>query len=40
MWFNLSGDAVSRDGVAQRMTAEQIAEAHRRAREWRPTPEP
>ena len=50
MWANLaalqlSGDdrdrAVrNRDTVAARMTAEQIAEAQRRAREWTPTPEP
>ena len=50
MWFNLaaaqssdffryrSGEA--RDSVAARMTAEEVAEAQRRAREWTPTPEP
>ena len=30
----------ARDALAARMTAEQIAEAQRRAREWTPTPEP
>ena len=30
----------ARDAVANRMTAEQVAEAQRRAREWTPTPEP
>ena len=30
----------ARDAVAERMTADQIAEAQRRAREWKPTPEP
>ena len=30
----------ARDAVAEHMTAEQIAEAQRRAREWTPTPEP
>ena len=30
----------ARDTVEGRMTAEQIAEAQRRAREWTPTPEP
>lgn len=30
----------ARDAVAARMTADQIAEAQRRAREWTPTPEP
>ncbi len=47
MWFNLaaaqsSGEdretyVTSRDTVAARMTADQIAEAQRRAREWTPT---
>ena len=42
MWFNLAGlkgskDArEARDMVAERMTEEQIIEAHRRTREWRP----
>jgi TPR repeat protein len=42
MWFNLagaSGDADSiknRDAVANKMTPEQIAEAQRLAREWKP----
>ena len=50
MWFTLaaarSSDensdayAKARDAVAARMTADQIAEAQRRAREWTPTPEP
>ena len=48
MWFNLaasraSGDdqkkfADARERVARKMTAEQIAEAQRRAREWKPKP--
>jgi hypothetical protein len=49
MWFNLAaahfaasdprrGTAISsRDLVAEQMTHDQIAEAQRRAREWRPT---
>jgi len=50
MWFNLAAAQSSgeerdqfvknRDLVAAEMTAEQIAEAQRRAREWTPTPEP
>ena len=50
MWYDLAAaqssgedrDALvnARDSVAERMTAEQIAEAQRRAREWKPTPEP
>ena len=50
MWFNLAAAHSSgggrdrleenRDIVAAKMTAEQIAEAQRRAREWTPTPEP
>jgi uncharacterized protein len=42
MWFNLAAargneeGAKSRDFVATRMTAEQIAEAQRRSAEWRP----
>ena len=50
MWTNLAALQLSgehrdwavrvRDDVAGRMTAEQIAEAQRRAREWTPTPEP
>jgi hypothetical protein len=42
MWFNLagtSGDADGvrdRDAVARAMTPEQIAEAQRLAREWKP----
>ena len=50
MWFNLAAAQSSdenrdrrveaRNDVAERMTAKQIAEAQRRAREWTPTPEP
>ncbi len=50
MWFNLAAAqsfgvyrepyVKARDAVAEHMTAEQIAEAQRRAREWTPTPEP
>ena len=50
MWYNLAAAQSSgeerdisvsgRDAVAEHMTAEQIAEAQRRAREWQPTPEP
>ena len=50
MWFNLaiaqsSGEdrerhVQGRGRVSERMTAEQFAEAQRRAREWTPTPEP
>ena len=49
-WFNLSaaqssGEAressmMARDTVAGRLTAEQVADAQRRALEWEPTPEP
>ena len=49
MWFNLAAAQSSsedrdrrvkaRDDLAERMTADQIAEAQRRAREWTPTPE-
>ena len=44
MWFNPSaahGDADAidfRDRVAQRMTPDQLAEAQRMAREWKPKP--
>jgi len=50
MWFNLAaaqgdtGDdtghlaALERDAVSQKMTPEQIAEAQRMAREWKPRP--
>ena len=48
MWFSLAAAQASRedredyvearDAVAARMTADQIAEAQRRAREWTPTP--
>jgi len=46
MWFNLSAagggqDAVkNRDNVARRMTPAQIAEAQKRASEWKPTKPP
>ena len=45
MWFNLAaaqGDAdaaKNRDSLATRMTLDQIAEAQRMAREWRPQPQ-
>jgi TPR repeat protein len=44
MWFNLAaasgyaGAANSRDDVATKMTPEQVAEAQRLAREWKPKP--
>ena len=43
MWLNLaathgnSSDAENRDTVAKKMTRDQIAEAQRMAREWKPT---
>ena len=50
MWSNLAAAQLTgedrdravriRDIVAARMTADQIAEAQRRAREWTPTPQP
>ena len=50
MWFNLGAAQVhtedrdeyveARDSVAARMTTNQIAEAQRLARDWKPTPEP
>jgi TPR repeat protein len=50
MWFNLAASrqtdperrsmmAKNRDSLAARMTREQIAEAQRRARDWKPKPE-
>ena len=46
MWYNIAASrasgagqkryAAARDGVAEKMTAQQIAEARRRAREWKP----
>jgi TPR repeat protein len=50
MWFNLAASresnperrstmAKNRDNLAARMTREQIAEAQRRARDWKPKPE-
>ena len=44
MWFNLAaaqgdGDAArTRVAIARRMTPDQVAEAQRMAREWRPAP--
>src|SRR5262245_52424842 len=46
MWFSLSaaqgreGAAAFRDLIARRMTPAQIAEAQKRAREWKPTIQP
>jgi TPR repeat protein len=46
MWFSLSaaqgreGAAAFRDLIARRMTPAQIAEAQKRAREWKPTTQP
>jgi hypothetical protein len=46
MWINLStaqgigGAERNRDGIAQHMTAEQIAEAQKLAREWKATSQP
>ena len=43
MWYNLAAahgekdGAELRDGLAEQMTPAQIAEAHKRAREWKPT---
>ena len=42
MWFDLSAvrdedAATNRDVIARRMTSAQIAEAHKLAREWKPT---
>ena len=43
MWLNLSGTKETqnaeknRDAVAQRMSPEEIAEAEKLAREWKPT---
>ena len=45
IWYNLSaaqGNATAqknRDIIAQRITAEQIAEAQKFARDWKPKPE-
>ena len=38
MWLALAGDLEAFDVLSTRMTAEQIAEAQRRATEWTPTP--
>jgi len=44
MWYNLAAAqgyknaATSRDDIAKKLTYEQIAEAQRLAREWKPTP--
>ncbi len=40
MWLDLAGSQKVRDDVAAGMTPEQIAEAQRLAREWKPTEEP
>jgi uncharacterized protein len=46
MWFDLSaaqGDkdaVIDRDAAARRMTPAQIADAQKRAQEWKPKPEP
>jgi hypothetical protein len=46
MWFTLAADggnheaAVLRDELEKRMTPEQIAEARKRAQEWKPTTAP
>ncbi len=50
MWLSLAAAQVSaanrdtrieaRDAIAEQMTAEQIAEAQRLAREWTPTDQP
>ena len=51
MWLNLAAQSFqgeedrdrslkARDAIAGHMTADQIVEAQRRAREWTPTPEP
>ena len=42
MWYNLAGAGDGeareyRDRIAEKMTPDQIAEAQRRAREWKPT---
>jgi TPR repeat protein len=36
MWFSIAGKDANRDIVAKDMTPEQIAEAQRKAREWKP----
>jgi TPR repeat protein len=44
MWFNLSaargGSAERRDSILHQMTREQIAEAQKLAREWKPGKQP
>jgi hypothetical protein len=44
MWFNLSaargGSPARRDSILHQMTPEQIAEAQKLAREWKPTTQP
>jgi TPR repeat protein len=44
MWFNLSaargGSSERRDSILHQMTPEQIAEAQKLAREWKPTTQP
>ena len=39
-WFNLAAKVADRDAVAAKMTPEQIVEAQRLAREWKPTTGP
>ncbi|MEX2375431.1 MAG: tetratricopeptide repeat protein [Dehalococcoidia bacterium] len=45
-WFNLAaaqgeeGASANRDTIAERLSPDQIAEAHRLAREWQPTSDP
>jgi TPR repeat protein len=37
MWYNLGGAEAARDYLATKMTPDQIAEAQRLTREWKPT---
>jgi uncharacterized protein len=37
MWYNLGGAEAARDDLAEKMTRDQIAEAQRLTREWKPT---
>ena len=37
MWYNLGGAEAARDDLAAKMTRDQIAEAQRLTREWKPT---
>jgi len=36
MWFNLCGCSKDREEIAAKMTREQIAEAQKLARKWKP----